>query len=515
VVNSVLLTVSLVLVTAGAVGSVVAGAFSREVQEAADRRLADGARFFEASLENSKEDLLTTADWLRMNPDFLQAARDAAQSPTSAAGDSPAARLAGRLAIAVRLSAVDEALLARPDGTVAATVRVDGKPPAEASLAPSAGFQRALAGRVAAGIAPGQSGRLRQTVYAPLPASPDAPSAGVLRLAYFVDESDLARFRARIGLDASLFFGRQRVATTLGERDGADLRDVESLPGTFDAVVENGQRIFVSRRLPVGQIRSYHVPITGTDGTRIGMVSVSIPVRTINQELRESLVSVLPAVGGIIAAGAGLAYFLTRRVRAPILALSQAAVRLRQGDLLTPIPLVREPELAQLAEQLERARLAFSRRHHEAALEDTRQRVLLESLNDVIISTNAEGRVTAFNPAATELFGSVAQFYGQSIGALLPFMPGPAAVDAPGAPDVVPGQRAPMGPLTWDGQATNRERKTLDVEVRRARLIEGQLPATDMYVVRDVSRYKEIARLREQLLYDVAHELRTPLAVLT
>src|SRR5207245_634117 len=35
-----------------------------------------------------------------------------------------------------------------------------------------------------------------------------------------------------------------------------------------------------------------------------------------------------------------------------------------------------------------------------------------------------------------------------------------------------------------------------------------------LYAIHDVSRHAEIGRLREQLLYSVAHELRGPLAVL-
>jgi len=45
--------------------------------------------------------------------------------------------------------------------------------------------------------------------------------------------------------------------------------------------------------------------------------------------------------------------------------------------------------------------------------------------------------------------------------------------------------------------------------------MEGQLPATNVYVVHDVSWLMQLNRLREELLYSVAHELRAPLAVLS
>jgi signal transduction histidine kinase len=53
-----------------------------------------------------------------------------------------------------------------------------------------------------------------------------------------------------------------------------------------------------------------------------------------------------------------------------------------------------------------------------------------------------------------------------------------------------------------------------DVEVVRTRLEVSNLPEGFLYVVHDISSLTELTRMREQLLYDVAHELRGPLGVL-
>jgi signal transduction histidine kinase len=70
------------------------------------------------------------------------------------------------------------------------------------------------------------------------------------------------------------------------------------------------------------------------------------------------------------------------------------------------------------------------------------------------------------------------------------------------------------GEMRWSGQVIDAAGRVLDVVVARTRLSEGYRPASDVYVVHDVSHHAELSRLREQLLYDVAHELRAPLAVL-
>jgi signal transduction histidine kinase len=56
--------------------------------------------------------------------------------------------------------------------------------------------------------------------------------------------------------------------------------------------------------------------------------------------------------------------------------------------------------------------------------------------------------------------------------------------------------------------------RTLDLEVSRTTLDDGPDGGYAVYVVHDISRHAEINRLREQLLYSVAHELRGPLMVL-
>ena len=69
--NWVLLSVLLVIGTAVWVGGVIAQALSREIDRAADRRLADGAVFFGSALEDTRADLLEVAGWLTRDTNVL------------------------------------------------------------------------------------------------------------------------------------------------------------------------------------------------------------------------------------------------------------------------------------------------------------------------------------------------------------------------------------------------------------------------------------------------------------
>lgn len=133
------------------------------------------------------------------------------------------------------------------------------------------------------------------------------------------------------------------------------------------------------------------------------------------------------------------------------------------------------------------------------ALHEAQRRELLEAIRTPIITTSLGGRITGFNAAAVALFGSPARLYGRSIQEVLAFVPQPlddlAAADA-------------------QGRFADTTGRTLDLEVSRTVLQETPDQGYAVYVVHDISRHAEVNRLREQLLYSVAHELRGPLMVL-
>ena len=132
------------------------------------------------------------------------------------------------------------------------------------------------------------------------------------------------------------------------------------------------------------------------------------------------------------------------------------------------------------------------------ASEEARHRALLAAIRTPIVSTTMDGRITGFNGAAVALFGSPARLYGRPIREVLPFAHDP---------------RDPSG-FEMQGRFADATGRTVDLEVSRTLLHDGPERGSAVYVVHDISRHAEVNRLREQLLYNVAHELRGPLMVL-
>jgi PAS domain S-box-containing protein len=132
------------------------------------------------------------------------------------------------------------------------------------------------------------------------------------------------------------------------------------------------------------------------------------------------------------------------------------------------------------------------------ASQEAHRRELLEAIRTPIVTTSLSGRVTGFNAAAVALFGSPARLYGRNIRQLLPFTHEPRETAA--------GES--------QGRLADATGRTVDLEVSRTVMHQEGDHGYAVYVVHDISRHAEVNRLREQLLYSVAHELRGPLMVL-
>lgn len=133
------------------------------------------------------------------------------------------------------------------------------------------------------------------------------------------------------------------------------------------------------------------------------------------------------------------------------------------------------------------------------AFEEAHRRELIEAMRMPIMTTSMSGRVTGFNAAAVALFGSPARLYGRNIRDLLPFVAEPGDT---------------LAPADIQGRLADATGRTVDLEVSRTVLQERNEQGYAVYVVHDISRHAEINRMREQLLYSVAHELRGPIMVL-
>ncbi len=227
-------------------------------------------------------------------------------------------------------------------------------------------------------------------------------------------------------------------------------------------------------------------------------VQVAVPLRGGSAEfavVRNRLTIAVAVVFGL-AAMAG--YALSRVIGRRIQRLARTASSLASGDLSARAPLRGPQELATLGDGLNTMAARIEAQVGQITGERDRARVLISSLAEGVVAVGDDGRIGMVNPAALRLLGRSPGTRLQTLDDL------PAAV-------VRTVQDAAAG-----------DADTVETEValptgRELQLVVARLatPAAGMVVtMRDVTEERRLERARRDLVANVSHELKTPLAAI-
>lgn len=256
-------------------------------------------------------------------------------------------------------------------------------------------------------------------------------------------------------------------------------------------------------------------PVEDSSGTPI-MVLVASTATTLVDDTRESLFRTLflIALGGTLLA-LMLAAFVGERIGARVRRLTVAASAIEAGDLTVRAGLDAFDEVGVLGATFDA--MAGSLEEQTAALrqaadDETRLRNRLEAIvagmGEALVAVDARGRVTDFNQAAEELIGvNAATARGRPATDVL------RLVSDEGA-DLSARLRQPVA-RRWSSAATLTPRtgKAVPVVVSSGALRgPGAELAGGVFVLRDLTREREVDRMKTEFLSHVGHELRTPLA---
>jgi len=162
----------------------------------------------------------------------------------------------------------------------------------------------------------------------------------------------------------------------------------------------------------------------------------------------------------------------------------------------------------QLATSVENARLYEEMREERAKLSR-----VVDNTSDGILSVDARGRVTSWNPAMTRISGLSAE---NVLGFPLTF--GHAGADSDGTPVSTDWLWSQLGNASHAEAsvsigASGSNRRWLHLSLAAVRSSGGDIE-TVVIVVRDVTAMREAAQAKEEFLATVSHELRTPLTSL-
>ncbi|MFN8108945.1 MAG: ATP-binding protein [Thermoleophilia bacterium] len=228
-------------------------------------------------------------------------------------------------------------------------------------------------------------------------------------------------------------------------------------------------------------------------------VDAAAPARGVsNAQLQRLQRRLILAVAAVLGLAALAGYGLSRLVGKRIAILARTSTKLAAGDLSARAPVKRLREFAMLGASLNTMAARIEQQVGQITTERDRAGMLISSLAEGVVAIDDDGSVTSMNPAARRLLG---------------------------VPDGVTVMRAADLPVPVMSAVAEAVHDPADGQPREVLLPGGtelQLivvpvaaPAAGMVVtMRDVTDARQLERARRDLVANVSHELKTPLAAI-
>lgn len=343
----------------------------------------------------------------------------------------------------------------------------------------------------------------------------DSPSgdeiAGYLVTARWIDQLTIEEIAESFApTEATLVIGDRVVASTLP----ADITSEAVVPEAIQRELVLGGEETLEQNISGDGYFGAVAPLPdGLGNPTAATLSMSAPSAVV-ADTREDVIRVLFLTAlGVTIIVLLLAWLSGRQITRPIRQLTRTAAAVTRGDLDATAPVSGEDEVGRLGQTFNEMTSSIRRMtgdlrtaaHDE---HDLRERIekIIQSMADALIAIDAERNIVAFNAEAEVMTGrDAAEVIGLPVHQVL------TIVDAQDEPVRLPiydlGEGAVGGVFL-----RRRHREPVPVTVTSAALRDetGEI-AGGVAVLRDMTREREVERLKSEFLSNISHELRTPL----
>ncbi|MDE2052980.1 MAG: HAMP domain-containing protein, partial [Gammaproteobacteria bacterium] len=248
------------------------------------------------------------------------------------------------------------------------------------------------------------------------------------------------------------------------------------------------------------------MPLFAASGEAIGFIDASVPVALVESPTTR-LIRQLVLTTLILAAIAVLAgTILSQRVVGPVKALTNAAVRIGQGDFSVSIPPGGAAEVGALAGTMEDMRRNLLELTGTLRRREAEAQAVLGGIIEGVYAVDERRNIRYLNPQAARLLRiepdeAVGRFCGDVLQ--------PLEVDGRRPCD----HRCPILAARGEGSAQCVERLRRGDETRTTVITSaGPVEGLQVQVIRDETELDAVRRARDSVLVNISHEFRTPLA---
>ncbi|AMV70941.1 KinB sensor domain-containing domain [Desulfuromonas carbonis] len=218
---------------------------------------------------------------------------------------------------------------------------------------------------------------------------------------------------------------------------------------------------------------------------------------------------------GVVTGGLGLFFsiLLSGILMRPLSAMSQATERIAEGDYEVKLEVASRDELGQLARRImtmSHKLKAFHELNVGRLVQEKRKgEAILRSIGDGLIVVDEELRVTAINPEACKIAGrSHAEATGRHFFDLIRDQALFERVEQTAASGTTPESGEDQGLLRMEKEGAELFFRTTVTPVKSEG---GETVQGVVVLLQDVTRLKELERLKSEFVLAASHELKTPL----
>jgi signal transduction histidine kinase len=269
-----------------------------------------------------------------------------------------------------------------------------------------------------------------------------------------------------------------------------------------------------------------YIPITGWGlATKIDRSEALAPITV----LRNTVIAIFVST---VAALALLALLLARRVTAPLLAITTKAREISAGNLRQRLPLTSRDEIGTLAaafntmtdrlaesygaleQKVEERTMALNQKVEELGQAKAKDDAILDSIGDGLLVTDSGGYVLLINDVATDLLKvDKNSVYGKKLETLY------TLYDEANQP--IASENRPVRVALKQGKKISQEVTVMDSDNHKIALGVTATPVIQhdqiigsIEIIRDITKEKEVDRMKTEFISLASHQLRTPLSAI-